>query len=174
MVYHFRLISNEVDDFIFEILIDSKAHFSDLHLFIQENLDFDKSQITSFFVTDDDWNKEIEITLLDMAFGESSQLVMDKTKLNELVSSLRQRLLYVFDLFSERVLFMELIEIKDERCDTPVCIRLEGEPPAGFAADFGLDLSDNIEDMPLFSDDDDDFQSLSDFEDFEDIGDDYY
>ena len=113
MVYHFRLISSEIDDFIFEILIDSEAYFFDLHLFIQENLNFDKSQITSFFITDEYWNKEIEITLLDMAFGESGQLVMDKVKLNELVSSLRQRLLYVFDLFSERVLFMELIEIKD-------------------------------------------------------------
>ena len=171
MVYHFRLISNEVDDFIFEILIDSEAYFSDLHLFIQENLNFDKSQITSFFITDDDWNKEIEVTLLDMAFGESEQLVMDKTKLNELVNSLRQRLLYVFDLFSERVLFMELIEIKDEHYNTPACIRLEGEPPAGFATDFGLDLDDDIEDIPSLSDDDYDSEPLLDFED---IDDDYY
>lgn len=135
MIYNFRVISNEVDDFIFEIAIDSKVRFVDLHSFIQKELSFDSSQITSFFITDADWNKEIEITLLDMMEESDWHKVMDQVSLEDLLSQTRQRLLYTFDVFADRVLFMELTAMEEGNLQKPVCLRKEGTPPAAVADD---------------------------------------
>lgn len=133
MIYHFRVISNEVDDFIFEIAIDSNVLFIDLHTYIQKELGYDSSQITSFFITDDEWNKEIEVTLLDMLGDSEYHRVMDQVRLEDLLTQSKQRLLYAFDLLADRVLFMELAELKKGKLDTPLCLRLEGTPPPQFS-----------------------------------------
>lgn len=157
MVYHFRVISNEVDDFIFEIAIDSNALFIDFHTFIQKELGFDSSQITSFFITDDEWNKEIEVTLLDMLGDSDQHRVMDQVKLDDLLDRPKNRLLYAFDLLADRVLFMELAEIKEGSIDKPLCLRLEGTPPPQYSeVEFALseeDLSDEFNSFGIDQDD---------------------
>lgn len=156
MIYHFRVISNEVDDFIFEIAIDSKACFVDLHTFIQKELSFDSSQITSFFITDADWNKEVEITLLDMIEESEQHKVMDQVSLEDLLTQTKQRLLYTFDVFADRVLFMELTAINEGDLLNPACLRKEGTPPPPVAVDdFSLpdDLNEAV-DSEGFDEDD--------------------
>ena len=66
MVYKFRIISDEVDDFLREIQIDSEASFYDLHEAILKSTGYKDDQMTSFFICDDDWEKETEITLEDI------------------------------------------------------------------------------------------------------------
>lgn len=145
MIYHFRVISNEVDDFIFEIAIDSKTLFVDLHAYIQNELGFDSSQVTSFFITDEEWNKEIEVTLLDM-IADSDHRVMDQVRLEELLTHNKQRLLYTFDILADRVLFMELTEIIKGTLKYPACLRKEGTPPPPFSEDNLISPIDEIED----------------------------
>ena len=132
MVYKFRIISDEVDDFIREIKIDSDASFYDLHEAILKCTGYKDDQMTSFFICDDDWEKEIEITLEDMGGGSSEEdtFVMKDTRLSELLEDEKQKLLYVFDPLAERVFFIELSEIitgKDLQHAT--CSRKEGNPP---------------------------------------------
>ena len=55
MIYRFTLISDEVDDFIREIKIDSEATFFDLHEAILKAAGYKDDQMTSFFICDDDW-----------------------------------------------------------------------------------------------------------------------
>jgi len=130
MIYHFRAISNESDDFIIEIAIDGSSPFVKLHELLQEKLGFDKGQMASFFMTDSEWNKELEITLINMMDEEDGSLVMDKVAIEDMVHETRQRMLYVFDLFSERVLFMELTRVDEGHVKRPTCTRFEGTPPA--------------------------------------------
>ena len=66
MIYRFTLISDEVDDFIREIKIDSEATFFDLHEAILKAAGYKDDQMTSFFICDDDWEKDQEITLEDV------------------------------------------------------------------------------------------------------------
>lgn len=58
MVYKFRIISDEVDDFLREIKIDSDASFYDLHEAILKCTNYKNDQMTSFFICDDDWEKK--------------------------------------------------------------------------------------------------------------------
>lgn len=132
MVYKFRIISDEADDFLREIKIDSEASFFDLHEAILKCTGYKDDQMTSFFICDDDWEKEIEITLEDMGNGSSEEdtFVMKDTKLSELIEDEKQKLIYVFDPLAERVFFIELSEIitgKDLQHAT--CSRKEGNPP---------------------------------------------
>ena len=132
MVYKFRIISDEVDDFLREIKIDSEASFYDLHEAILKSVGYKDDQMTSFFVCDDNWEKETEITLEDMGQSSSEEdtYVMKETKLNELLEDEKQKLLYVFDPLSERVFFIELSEIiTGKELDKAVCSRKSGEAP---------------------------------------------
>lgn len=145
MVYKFRIISDEADDFLREIKIDSEASFFDLHEAILKSTGYKDDQMTSFFICDDDWEKEIEITLEDMGNGSSEEdtFVMKDTKLNELIEDEKQKLIYVFDPLAERVFFIELSEIitgKDLQHAT--CSRKEGNPPQQ-TIDFEEQMSNN-------------------------------
>lgn len=66
MVYRFLILSDEVDNFKREIQIDSEATFLELQDAILDSVNFTKDQMTSFFICDDDWSKETEITLVEM------------------------------------------------------------------------------------------------------------
>ena len=112
MIYRFTIISDEVDDFIREIKIDSDATFYDFHKSILDACGYSDDQMTSFFICDEDWEKEKEITLEDMGTSsEEDSWIMKDTRLSELIEDEKQRLLYVFDPLTERVFFIELSEI---------------------------------------------------------------
>ena len=66
MIYRFTIISDEVDDFVREIQIDPEATFYDFHEAILKSAGYTNDQMTSFFICDDDWEKEKEITLEEM------------------------------------------------------------------------------------------------------------
>ena len=51
---------------LYEVITSGNATFLDLHVFIQQLLHFDEGQMASFFITDDDWQKNKEITLFDI------------------------------------------------------------------------------------------------------------
>lgn len=54
-----------------------------------------------------------------MSNGENSEiLIMDKILLEVLIEESKQRMLYVFDFFNERTLFIELIEKNKKIKDT--------------------------------------------------------
>ena len=131
MVIVLRALCGESDDFVREFEIDADSSFLTLHNFIQENLKFDEKQMASFFLTGRDWNKEQEITLLDMSDGENSQvLLMEATFLGDYIKSVKQRFIYVFDLFSERALFFEVTSIDKKRTlDEALCTVAAGVAP---------------------------------------------
>jgi len=131
MVYKITFLSDEVDNFVRKINIDSEATFFDLHTAILDAVGFEKNQISSFFMCSDDWEKGQEVTLMEMDSGsEYDNLVMDETKLEDLILDEKQKLLYVFDLIAERAFFMEVSEfIPGKSLDKPKCIFSEGTPP---------------------------------------------
>lgn len=153
MIYRFIIISDEADDFVREIQIDPEATFYDFHEAILKCVGYSNDQMTSFFICDDDWEKEKEITLEEMNDNpEIDSWVMKDTPLNELIEDEKQKLLYVYDYLTERCFFIELSEIitgKDIK--TPLCSRSEGQPPKQsvdfeemVASSGSLDLDENF------------------------------
>lgn len=137
MLYKFVILSDEVDDFLREITIDSEATFYDLHDTLLDSIKFSKDQMTSFFVCSDDWEKEQEVTLFEMDSGsEYDNLVMSETVLSELLSDEGQKLMYIFDYLSDRAFFMELKEIiPGKNLTSAVCSMSKGLPPEQVVAE---------------------------------------
>lgn len=131
MIYRFTIISDEVDDFVREIQIDPEATFYDFHEAILKSAGYTNDQMTSFFICDDDWEKEKETTLEEMDDNpEMDSWVMKETQLSELVEDEKQKLLYVFDYMTERCFFIELSEIiTGKEMKGAKCTKKAGEAP---------------------------------------------
>ena len=132
MVYRFTLISDEVDDFVREIKIDSEATFFEFHEAILKAAGYKDDQMTSFFICESDWEKLTEITLFDMGKESDEDIwLMDSTRISDLVEDEGQRLMFVFDYLTDRAFFMELREIIfGEEQESAVCTKKVGEAPA--------------------------------------------
>lgn len=131
MVYKFLFISDEDTDFMREISIDAEATFFDLHNAILDAVKYDKDAMTSFFICNEDWEKEQEITLVEMdTSADVDNYVMDQTPLEELLQDEHQKILYVFDYISDRAFFMELKEIiPGQHLAAALCTAQIGEAP---------------------------------------------
>lgn len=134
MIFRFLLLSDEVEDFKREIQIDADATFFDLHKAIINSVNYKDGEMTSFFITDDNWEKEQEITLFEMdTDSDEDSYTMEATKLNEFLEDEKQKLMYVFDYMTERAFFMELREIiTGKDLEEAICTKQAGDPPAQF------------------------------------------
>jgi len=142
MVFRFLILSDEVDDFKREIQIDADASFFDLHKAIIHCVDYNEGEMASFFLCDDNWEKETEITLIEMdTSSEEDSYIMGDCVLNDFLEDEKQKLLYVFDYFTERSFFIELAEIiTGKDLNAPKCTKSSGEPPKQFIEFENLDL----------------------------------
>jgi hypothetical protein len=120
-----------VDNFRRDITIDSDATFFDLHNAILDSVGYTKDQMASFFICDEDWSKETEITLIEMdSNSEEDSFVMEKVCLSELLEDEKQKLLYVFEYMTDRSFFMELREIiPGKNQEKAEVIRSDGKAP---------------------------------------------
>jgi len=136
MIFLFRIISDEDPDFYRDLVAEGSDTFLDFHNTLQKDLGYDPTQLASFFITNKQWEKEQEITLIDMMQepGVSSQ-TMEQVTLEEYISELNQRMIYLFDFFSNRAFFIELIEMSDELSprETPFMGHRQGDPPPQLA-----------------------------------------
>lgn len=146
MIYKFVLVSDEVEDFMREISIDSEAKFIDLNNAILDSVNYTKDNLTSFFLCNEDWEKEQEITLMEMdTASDTDNYVMDDTVLSELLSDEGQKMLFVFDFMSDRAFFMQLKEIVTGKdLDAPVCTKSKGAAPEQIRMDNFGDLKSNL------------------------------
>ena len=128
MVYRFVVLSDEDESFVREFEFLDSQSLLDFHIALQEELEFDRSQIASFFMATESWEKEEEFTLFDMGAGSST---MENAVLEEVIFRKNQKLLYVFDFFNDRALFVEYVgEFKEEDDkEYPVCTNSKGLPP---------------------------------------------
>ena len=131
MVFKFITLSDEVDDFMREIYIDASATFLDLQNALLDSVGYTKDQMTSFVLCDNEWNKETEITLVEMESASDVDLyVMEKTPLEELLDEEDQRMLFIFDYMTDRCFFLELNAIiHKETIKQAKCSKSIGAPP---------------------------------------------
>ncbi len=149
MIYLFRIISDENPIFFRDLVADSSDTFLKFHHTLQKDLGYDPTQLASFFLTNHQWEKQQEITLIDMMPDPGiSTFTMDQTTLGEHLQDLNQRMIYVFDFFSDRAFFIELIETSDETSpkETPFIGHSKGDPPPQLALERLLDedADDNL------------------------------
>jgi len=109
MIYNFRVVSDEVDNFRRDIQIDADASFLDFRNAIYDSVGYDKNQMCSFFICDSQWEKEREITLEDMGLDASEDAyLMEDTILSDEIEDEGQRLMLTFDYLNDRSFYIEM------------------------------------------------------------------
>lgn len=178
MVFHFVVLSDEVDDFRREIKIDAEATFQELNDLLLKTCGYKKELMTSFFVCDDFWEKQKEITAVDMNDDPRREPtpLMDHTHLSDIITDEeahnKAKLLFEFDTMCERYLFMQLKEVEDHaHLLTPAITVEKGKAPkqeGDIDSMFkDLDTSDMYGEDQFNEDEfdlEDGFQSLDDIE----------
>lgn len=129
----------DYEDFFRTIDIKSTQTFFDLHMAIQEAVNFDKSQLASFYMSDDQWKKGFEITLEKMTTDEDENddkavpmPVMQECRLCDYIDDPHQKLLYVFDFINMWTFYCEMTGISMEenpKMKYPAVVKSEGIAP---------------------------------------------
>lgn len=132
MVYKFFVGSEDAEKFKLEIVIDSEDTFLRLRNTILDAAGYSRDELDSFYICDDDWEKDTEVTYIDMDSDSDEDVwLMGDTPLDELVEDEGQKLKFVFDYENERYFFMVLKEtIPGKHMYDPLCQRKEGKAPA--------------------------------------------
>ncbi|MDE6402370.1 MAG: hypothetical protein K2K86_01005 [Muribaculaceae bacterium] len=132
MVFNFRIVSDEVDNFKREIQIDSEMTFLDLKNIICESVGYDKNAMSSFFLCDNNWEKEREITFEDMGSDADQDVyLMDESILSDFIEDEGQRLMFTFDYMTDRSFYIEMKEmITGKSLKDPLCTLSRGTAPS--------------------------------------------
>lgn len=144
-VYKFKIVVEDNEDIYREIEILSGQTFEDFHNTIQDAFSFDKKHAASFFVSDDYWRKDQEITLnkedleLDdeeKRKGVPEKKLMQSVKIAKFIESPRQRFMYVFDPVAKWSFCIELMKIMPDNPTNkyPTCVRSIGKSPKQYKA----------------------------------------
>jgi len=130
MIYHLKITSQESKDLLLEVELDKNSSFFDFHSIIQESLSFEPYQLASFFISDGSWTRLREISMLDMGMNGGAYLIMKKTQLGDLIKTKNQRLIYTFDFFNDRSLYIELTGIiMEKNLKEPFVTLKKGDAP---------------------------------------------
>lgn len=143
MIYQFRVLSDEIEDFLLDVEVQFDMNLRDFSDFLQEKLGYDRSIISSFFFSDSEWEKLQEYTQEDMNIAQDdleyalceecdAPIAMSKVSVVDVIKEKFDRLVYVFDPINERQLYIELIRsLKPEKGVTyPRVADFTGKAPA--------------------------------------------
>ncbi len=119
-IYTLKLLSDQDEDFYRDIEIKSSNSFLDLHRIIQKSLGIEGNELASIFMTNTEWEKQKEFTLMDMMqdmpgaeeLGQLPVFVMEKETLKDHIEDPHQRLLYEYDFLNPQTYFLELTNVK--------------------------------------------------------------
>ena len=132
MTLKLTLFSQEKEDFVLEILIDSDAMFSELHELILKDCKYSEHQKQSFLICDDEWRVKQRISLQEseeVSYDMDVNLMSD-TRIGDFLEEEGQRLAFVFDPDGKRFFLMELTENVFGRKETDAVVnRRHGMPP---------------------------------------------
>lgn len=136
MIYTFKISSQESPNFLMEVKMNENHSFLDFHTLIQNELGFESHQLASFFITDGSWRKLKEISMLDMGTNNGAFYIMQKTKLVDLINAKNQNLIYTFDFFNDRSLYIELTGIiMEKNLNEPLVTLKQGDAPVQVLGD---------------------------------------
>lgn len=156
-IYRFRVSFEDYDDVTRDIDIKSTQTFEDLHNAIHKSTGYPTERVSSFYVSNDQWIKGIEIAhnppqrKLDTGVS-----LMEVTRLSKFIDDPHQKFYYIYNFERPFDFHVELVKILDEQAGTdyPVVVKSTGEAPKMLGLASVVIPSDNEEEDDEFISDD--------------------
>lgn len=167
--YKFRvLLDSEQETEIFrDILVNRADNFESFYKAIVSSFRFQGDQMASFYMSNENWDKGHEISLMDMSYGDEmpdeKASVMKTTMISDFLEDPDQKMILVYDFMRMWIFLIELIDIVPQDVTKPeVALSVGMAPPED-------SKMANVEDDEAYGFDDED-----EFDDEEDpYGNDY-
>ncbi|WP_156306253.1 IS1096 element passenger TnpR family protein [Sphingobacterium endophyticum] len=160
-IYRFRVTFEDYEDIYREIDMPSKSTFFDLHVQIQKTTGYDLERSSSFYVSNDQWKKGIEIAYLPNERKKAAGVLkVEEIRLSKFIDDPHQKFYYTYNFDRPYDFHVELIKIlkEEEGKVYPLLYKKIGEAPKNLTA----------ANFPLGSEEDDDDEFVS--EDVEEYG----
>ncbi|WP_430406968.1 IS1096 element passenger TnpR family protein [Fluviicola sp.] len=159
------LLDSEKDQEIFrDIIINENENFESFYRVILNSFNFEGKEIGSFFMSNDEWDKGHEISLMDMSYSDEDPeitSVMSEAKLTDFMEAPDQKIILVYDFLRMWIFLIELQERTEETLDKPkIALAVGTAPPED---------SKIVQDDAFYGEEDD--EDLNEFD--EDFGDGY-
>lgn len=128
------LLDTEKESEIFrDIIINEDDNFESLYNAIISAFRFEGDQMASFYISNDNWDKGHEISLMDMNYGDESMdevaSVMSGAMLRDFMEEENQKVILVYDFMRMWIFLIELIEKVDTTVETPEVLMAVGMAP---------------------------------------------
>jgi len=170
-LYRFKVSFEDYDDVTREIDIKSNQTFEDLHHGIHKSTGYDSTKSSSFYVSNDQWNKGEELTFMpNQKRIDRGIKLMEKAKLSNFIDDPHQKFYYTFNFdrpFDFHVELMKIILDDAPGVTYPAVIKSVGEAPKQFGnvvtpppAVAGADDFDFLNELALDEEDTDDFSEV--------------
>lgn len=117
-LFKFRVIMDTEQDVFRDIEIETESNFDTLHKAVLDAFDFEQGEMASFYLSDEEWSKGLEISLMDMGGVDEDSLSMSTTILSDMVMKPGDKILYVYDFMRMWIFYIELIEVKKDKPST--------------------------------------------------------
>jgi len=114
-IYKFRVIVDTEEDVFRDIEIETNSSFEEFHKAILDSFDFEEGEMASFYMSNESWEKGLEISLMDVGGAAPS---MANTKLEDMLSKPSDKVLYVYDFLRMWIFYVELVEVKKDKPST--------------------------------------------------------
>lgn len=126
-----------------DIRIKDTENFEVFYKTIIKSFNFQGDQMASFYVSNDDWDKGHEISLMDMSYGDDSidavPSVMKDATIKDFIAEPDQKFILVYDFMKMWIFLIELIGYEKEGPETPdVALSVGMAPPEDAKADVDM------------------------------------
>lgn len=147
-----RMLSDEVEGFVRNYEVPENIDLKELHFFICGELEYDPTNFSSFFVSNEHWEKLQEYTLDDMMDDEDGGVIalpMEGSLLKEVIAAGASRIIFMFDIFAVRSMFIEIRGVgeADSAEMYPRLASGAGDPPSQTDAESMLSEESPFDDM---------------------------
>ena len=130
----FRILldSKDKQEVFRDILINDTDNFESLFNSIIQSFDLSGKEMASFYVSNDNWDKGQEISLLDLNFGDeiqNSSPIMKNSIIKDFIEEPDQKFIFIYDFLNMWIFLIELIGYENNGPQLPELILSIGEPP---------------------------------------------
>ena len=128
------LLDSDKNEEVFrDVLISDASDFETFYHAIMKSFDFKGDQMASFYVSNEDWDKGHEISLLDMSYDDDSidspATVMKNAVIKDFLDEPDQRFILVYDFMKMWIFLVELIGYDRNEPESPEMLLAIGHSP---------------------------------------------
>ena len=112
IIFKYRMLSDESDNFVRDFEVYPDMTLTEFHHFVLRALGYDQCMV-SIFKSDAEWRLVEEFSEIDMGDDiPDAPRCMDKVRLMEVNNDFHDRLIYTFDMLNDRSYYLELIDMQ--------------------------------------------------------------